>query len=219
MGKTINIMLADNHAVVLAGLKMMIEKNSEYKVVAEVKNGNAALEVLKTNVPVDIILADVDISEIGGLSLAREAKSFNPATKVIILSIDESKCMIYDAFKMGVFGYLLKSIQEDELQFALQHVSKGEKYLCTSLTMQMLEEHLQKSEDDNSTSIFETELSKRELEVLELIADGQTNKEMSDRLFLSKRTIEGHRQTLLHKFKARNTGLLIRCAMRAGVIQ
>jgi len=138
---------------------------------------------------------------------------------LIILSMLDNEKYVAQAFSEGACGYLLKNVSSDELIFAIKHVSAGGKYLCSELSIRMLERLVNSSL--SSPSVFEDviDLSSREIEVLNLIAQGLTNHEMSEKLFLSKRTIEGHRQSLIEKTGSRNTAALIRYAVINGIVQ
>ena len=126
---------------------------------------------------------------------------------------------VAQAFLDGASGYLLKNVSADELIFALKHTHKGGKYLFSELAIRMLEKLVHHGHNSIHTTESQVDFSIREIEVLHLIAEGLTNNEMSDKLFISKRTIEGHRQSLIEKTGARNTAALIRYAVLNGIVQ
>ncbi|MDB5021564.1 MAG: Response regulator receiver protein, partial [Pedobacter sp.] len=138
--------------------------------------------------------------------------------RVVILSMHDNEKYVSQAFVEGASGYLLKSVSADEMNFSLKHVHSGGKYLCSELSMNMLGKLSQKNVNSIADNISNIEFSMREIEVLHLIADGLTNSEMSEKLFLSNRTIEGHRQSLIEKTNSKNTAALIRYAVLNGII-
>jgi DNA-binding NarL/FixJ family response regulator len=215
----LQIILAEDHVVVRDGLKVLIESKSEFKILGEATNGVEVLEILKSNKKADIVLTDINMPIMDGLSLLRELKKTHPFIYVIILTMLDHEEFIAQAFSDGADGYLLKNASAGELVFALNHVSSGRKYLSSELATNFLDRWI------NSTSITQTrkdislDLSSREVEVLNLIALGYTNQEISEKLFLSKRTIEGHRQSLIEKTDSKNTAALIRFSVLNGIIK
>ena len=153
-----------------------------------------------------------------GITLITKAKEIDPNIEVIVLSMHNDVSYISQAFAHGASGYLLKECNTDELLFAVKQVMHGRKYICMDLSVKLLDLCAQHISVGSSRQNLNAEFSERELEVLRLIADGLTNDEMSDKLFLSKRTIEGHRQSLLNKTGSRNTATLIRFAVLNGFI-
>lgn len=215
----ISVLLAEDHNVVRNGIKSLLEKESKLEVVGEVTNGRQALNLLAEGLKVDIILADLNMPEISGIELAAEVKNKYPKVKLIILSMLDHEKYILEAFKAGACGYILKNVTADELVFGIKHVcSSGDRYICSELALRLLDKLLNKPEIVISTETIEIELSKRETEVLTLIAEGFTNQEIADKLFTSKRTVEGHRVNLIDKTNSRNTAALIRYAIVAGLI-
>ncbi|MGI4803580.1 MAG: response regulator [Janthinobacterium lividum] len=215
----INVLLAEDHNIVRNGIKSLLEKEKNLDVIADATNGRQALNLLDKIASVDIILADINMPELNGIELVLEIKNKFPKIKVIILSMLDHEKYILEAFKAGASGYILKSVTADELIFAINHVcNNNDRYICSELSLRMLDKLLHKPEVKISAELVEIELSKRELEVLALIAEGFTNHEIADKLFTSKRTVEGHRQNLIDKTSTRNTAALIRYAIVNGLI-
>jgi len=157
--------------------------------------------------------------EMDGMQLLKEVKSKYPKVKVVMLSMHDHEKYVMEAFKNGASGYLLKNIDAEELIFAVKFVDQGRRYLCAELTMSLMDTMLQSKQHLMSMPENEIDFSLRELEILQLIAEGLTNLEMSEKLFLSKRTIEGHRQSLLDKTGSKNSAALIRYGVLHGLIQ
>lgn len=215
----INILIAEDHNVVRNGLRVLLEADDNINIIAEAINGQEVLDLLENDERIDMVLSDINMPILDGISLAAELKSRASKAKVVILSMHESENYVFQAFEAGVAGYLLKSASTDELIYAIKHIHAGGHYLCSNLTMLMLKKNMEGYNYPKSVAMLENSFSSRELEVLQLIAEGLTNQQMSDKLFLSKRTIEGHRQSLIDKTAVRNTAGLICFAMRKGLIQ
>jgi len=214
----IQVLLAEDHNIVRNGIKMLLGSDKEIHVAGEATNGKEALDFISNNAGIDVILADINMPELDGISLIKEAHNLKPDIKVVILSMHDNDKYVSQAFQEGASGYLLKSVSADEMIFSLKHVKAGGKYLCSELSIKMLDKLSQKSVNSVSENVSNIEFSMREIEVLHLIADGLTNSEMSEKLFLSKRTIEGHRQSLIEKTGSKNTAALIRYAVLNGII-
>jgi DNA-binding NarL/FixJ family response regulator len=157
--------------------------------------------------------------EIDGLTLIRELKNDFPKIRIIILSMHDNEKYIMEAFREGASGYLFKNVSPDELLFTIKHIHSGSKHLCSELTMKLIDKLVHVNEDQNLSPSLEIDFSLREIEILNLIADGMTNAEIADKLFISKRTIEGYRQGLIEKTGVRNTPSLIKYAILNGVIK
>jgi two-component system response regulator NreC len=215
----INVLLVEDHHVIRNGLKMLLDADEHVRIVGEAGNGMQALDLVAQHPEIDIILTDLNMPVLDGIGLAEDLKRNGSDIKVVILSMHDNEVHIYKAFKAGAAAYLLKSINPDELLFVLRHVYTGGRYLCSSIAMAMVDEQMENMNGNLADHQPDLELSAREMEVLELLASGVTNQGMSEQLFLSKRTVEGHRQSLIEKFGVNNTAELIRSAMRSGQIR
>ncbi|HUH17951.1 response regulator transcription factor [Albibacterium sp.] len=215
----LKIILAEDHNIVRNGIRALLESEGGIKVVGEATNGQKVLNIIAKEDHIDLVLADINMPVMDGIELIKNLKANYPKIRLVILSMLDNEKYVAQAFSEGACGYLLKSVSADELIFAIKHVSGGGRYLCSELSIKMLE-RLMHSPLSNQT-VFEDaiDFSSREIEVLNLIAEGLTNHEMSEKLFLSKRTIEGHRQSLIEKTGSRNTAALIRYAVLNGLVQ
>lgn len=214
-----NIILAEDHAVLRNGLRMLLEADGQIKVIAQATDGKQVLELLEDIDQVDLVLTDINMPIMDGISLTEALNKEDRNVKVVILSMYESEAYVYKAFQAGASGYLLKTVTSEELIFALKHVHAGGEYLSSELTKLMLKRNMEEAVRLKPILPVENDFSPREIEVLQLIAEGWTNQQMSDKLFLSKRTIEGHRQNLIDRTGARNTAGLISFVLRNGIIQ
>jgi DNA-binding NarL/FixJ family response regulator len=212
----INIILADDHNIVRNGIKSLLSKDKELCITGEGTNGKEVLDLIKSGTPVDVILSDMNMPEMNGADLIAAVKQVSPKVKVVILSMIDHEKHITHAFQAGAKGYLLKDINPDEMIFALKHVHGGGRYVCTDIAFKMLD---RVSYNQQLPDVNEVKLSGREIEVLLLIAEGLTNAEIAEKMFTSKRTVEGHRQSLIDKTGSRNTAALIKYAVQSGLIK
>jgi DNA-binding NarL/FixJ family response regulator len=214
----IQIILAEDHNIVRNGIRSLLEKEKDFEVTGEAVNGREVLELLEKGTVADIILADMNMPELSGIELISKLKSQETSCKIIVLSALDHEKYVVQAFHTGTSGYLLKSVSPDELIFAIRHVYAGSQYICSELTSRFLN-RLLSVPDAALTELSEgMEFSSREVEVLGLVAEGYTNQEIADKIFTSKRTVEGHRQALIDKTGARNTAALVRFALVNGII-
>ena len=215
----LNILLAEDHNIVRNGIKVLLEADTDINIVGEALNGKQALEKIESGLKIDIVLTDINMPEMDGISLIKEVKQINPTIHVVVLSMHDHEKYIIQAFAEGAMGYILKNVNADELIFALKYIANGGRYLCSELTMKIVEKMLDTKLQQSENLQPSIDFSLREIEILQLIAEGYTNSEMSEKLFLSKRTIEGHRQSLIDKTNSKNTAALIKFAVRNGFIQ
>lgn len=213
----INIILADDHIVVRNGIKLLLESDPTLNIIDEAVSGIEVLEQLKNKQNVDIILADLNMPEMSGMQLLVEIATLYPTIPVIILTMVDDENMITEAFNLGAKGYVLKNSSSDELIYCISHVVNGGKYMSADLSQLFFRKAL-KQFNASTYTLNTIEFSSREIEVLDLIAQGFTNAEMADKLFLSTRTVEGHRQSLIDKTKSKNTAVLIKYAVKHGLI-
>jgi DNA-binding NarL/FixJ family response regulator len=214
----IDIVLAEDHNIVRNGLISLLEKEAGVNVAGAATNGKEVLALLAEGTRPDVVLADMNMPEMGGLELTEKIKELYPECKVIILSALDHEKYVIKAFQAGASGYLLKSVTADELVFAVKHTMLHNLYICSELTSRFLKRLLTIPEPAALHELPDIDLSAREVEVLGLIAEGYTNQEIADKLFASKRTVESQRQALLDKTGSRNTAALVRFAIVNGIV-
>lgn len=216
----INIILADDHLVVRRGIKLLLDSQENIKVIAEADDGRKVLDILSKGTVPDIVITDIAMPEMDGLTLAGVLSKEYPSVKVIFLSMLDKSTDVSTAFDRGARAYLVKNVGYDELLFAIEYVRNGGRYICEELAFMLLD--VVREQPERAHNIVEVakkfDLSERELEVLQLISDGFTNLEIADRLFLSKRTVEGHRQSLIDKTKTKNSASLVKFAVSFGLV-
>jgi len=218
--KKTKILLAEDHLVVRNGIKLLLDSQDNLEVVADVCCGQEILNLIASGVEADILITDLNMDNVDGLQLIKEFNEKNIDIHVIVLTMLYDEHYVAESFRHGAKGYLVKNVNAEELLFCIHHVAKGGRYLCEELTMKLVDKLINR-EDAQAYRMdpAELSLSSRELEVLELLGEGLTNLEISKKLFLSKRTVEGHRQSLIDKTKSKNTPALIKFAIQNGLLQ
>lgn len=212
----IKVLLAEDHQIVRNGIKNVLESDGRFSVIGEASNGRDALQMINDKTSPDIIIADICMPEMTGIELAENLRHNGFRNiKLVLLTMLDSENYVFEAFRTGVHGYLLKNISTEELLFALSHVHHSDnQYICSDLAMRLLKQ----ARDQVTMNNIDIDFSKRETEVLSLIAQGYTNKEIADKLYTSRRTVEGHRQTMINKANVRNSAELIRFAVKHSLI-
>lgn len=207
-----HILLADDHQIILDGLRDIIESATEFKIAGTAANGREAISALVATQP-DLLLMDLNMPGMDGLEALTEIRRRFPRLKVVILTMYDSVELAKQVLSLGANGYLLKEHGKDELLTALRQVAAGGQYISEKIRRQMQpgEERFQ---DDFQKKL---NLTHRELEILRLIARSYTNKEIADKLYLSELTVQTHRRNLKRKLKAEHTTDLVRFAYENGI--
>ncbi|WP_343561390.1 response regulator transcription factor [Sphingobacterium sp.] len=217
----IEILLIDDHHLVREGLCLLLDSHPRLSIVTELGSAEKALEYLEENKKPELILTDIVMDRMDGISFVRIVKKIYPEIKVAILSMIEDKAKVTEAFVAGADGYLSKGTDYDELLFGVLQIAKGHKYVTASLSLRFLEDYLDHCPVtvDPAELLQRYDISERELEVLKMISEGYTNAEIANKVFLSKRTVEGHRQHLMEKTNTRNTADLVRFGFQKKLLQ
>jgi DNA-binding NarL/FixJ family response regulator len=210
----VKVVLADDHTLVRAGIRSLLESVQGVEVVAESGDGRETLDLIAKHRP-DVALLDIGMPGLSGLEVAKRTAQESPRTKVIILSMHADAPYISQALRAGVAGYLLKGAAVSELPLALQSVMRGETYLTPKISQQVVEGYLRDSEEE--PGLLEG-LTGRQREILQLIAEGRTTREMAEVLGVSVKTIETHRLRLMERLGIRDVPGLVRYAIRAGLV-
>ncbi|MDT0606429.1 response regulator transcription factor [Croceitalea rosinachiae] len=221
--KTTKIVLADDHALVRDGIRALLEEETNLEVIGEVSNGIEAMSMVENKAP-DILIIDIRMPKMGGIETVAKLNAHKTTTKCIILSMHDSEEYILKSVKAGANGYLLKDTDKNEFIKAIHTVEEGGKYfsgdisnvLVNNLLNQGLPDEKAQSSKTNKANTFD--LTNKEFKVLELILAGYTNKEISEKLHNSKRTIETHRFNLMRKMEVKNLIELSKKAGEAGLI-
>lgn len=206
----INILLADDHKILRDGLRNLLEKHANMKVIGEATNGREAIKKCKLLKP-DVVVMDIAMEGLNGVEATKQIISYNPDIKVIALSMHSNKRFIINMFKAGAFGYLLKDSDSNELIKAINTVVANQKYINQNLSDVILNELVSPSKQIDSV------LTGREKEILQLIAEGKSSKEIADILFLSSKTVDAHRKNIMDKLNLRTLPDLTKYAIKSGL--
>ncbi len=206
----IKVLIADDHQILIDGIKTTLQDVADIQVIAEAKDGYQVLKFLEEHPEeVNVILMDINMPKLDGLDATKLVHRQFPHVRVIALSQFSEKRFVKRMIKNGAMGYILKDSEKDILVKAIRTVNSGERYFCDRLSFRLINQEL-KLED--TKSLF-PKLSAREQEVLKLICQEFSSQEIADRLFISFHTVESHRANLIHKAGARNTAGLVRWAV------
>jgi DNA-binding NarL/FixJ family response regulator len=209
----VKLLIADDHGVVRGGLRLLLERQPDMEVVGEAADGAEAVAQALVRRP-DVCILDVAMPKLTGLQATREIRAQAPEIAVLILSMHDDERYLFEALKAGAGGYVLKKEADTALVDAVRSVARGEPFLTSAAQRQLVREWM----DDDSAGPSEP-LSPREQEVLKLIAEAHTNKEIGEILHLSAKTVESHRANLLRKLGMRDRVELVRYAIRRGLIE
>ena len=217
----IRVLLVDDHALVRAGMRALLERLPEMEVVAEASDGHEALHLISTHQP-DVVLMDITMPGLNGLeATARVAKAF-PHVGVIILSMHAVEEYVLRALQAGATGYLLKNAATVELVLAVKAVARGETYLSPAISKYVIASYLQRirseREQSRGASTPYEQLTSRQREILQLIAEGHTTKDIAQRLGISVRTVETHRTQTMERLDMHDVTGLVRYAIRTGLV-
>ncbi|GAA4026502.1 response regulator transcription factor [Hymenobacter glaciei] len=213
----IRVFLVDDHTVLRSGLRSLLADQPGLTVAGEAGNGLELLEQLPTT-PADVVLLDINMPGMDGPETARQLREHYPDVQILVLSMLASTQYIFRMLDAGAAGYLLKSAGLDEIVHGIRTVASGRPFLCSEAGFAALEKLRTEPSEALNPDPKACSLSKRETEVLQLIAEGLTNGEIATKLFTSKRTIETHRQNIIGKTQMKNTASLIRYAVSEGLV-
>ncbi len=207
----IKVLLADDHTIVRQGLKLILSAQPDFEVIGEAANGREAAELAEKLRP-DIVLMDVAMPELNGIEATRRMVAANSRIKVLVLSMHKEAVYVREVLKAGARGYILKDAIDTELLNAIRSVARGDGYISPAVSGALLSDYRQNLTDPMDA------LTGREREVLQLIAEGKTNKEVATKLNLSVYTVDSHRGKIMEKLNLHSTGELVRFAMKRGLV-
>jgi DNA-binding NarL/FixJ family response regulator len=214
----IKIVIADDHQIFIEGIRALIKDSDKVTLVGEASNGEQLLSMLKTK-DVDVVLMDVSMPTVNGIEATQKIKAGFPNVKVLGLTMVEDAKQISEMMKSGASGYLLKTTGKQELVDAILQVHAGERYLSNEVSLKLIDRMINHSEPaSDSKSERNPSITKREQEIIKLIADELTNEEIARRLNNSPMTIITHRKNLLRKLNVKNTAGLVKYAVQHGLI-
>ncbi|MCL6506975.1 MAG: response regulator transcription factor [Bryobacteraceae bacterium] len=211
MNRKIRILLAEDHRMVRQGFRLILTSQPDLEVVGEAGNGREAVELAALLKP-DVVVMDVTMPGWNGIEATRRLRAVSPATRVLGLSVHRDPVYVREIIRAGAHGYLLKESADTDLLAAVRAVAQGEGYLSPEVSIHLLSEYRKQVREPIDL------LSAREREVLQMIAEGKTNKEIAAALNLSVYTVDGHRSRIMDKLNLHSTGELVRFAMRNGLV-
>jgi DNA-binding NarL/FixJ family response regulator len=210
------ILLADDHALVRTGLRLILDAEPDLEVVAEAADGYEALDAL-ADTPVDLAILDIAMPRMTGLQAAREINRLHPHVRILILSMHDNEQYFFEAIKAGASGYVLKSVADRDLLDACRAAMRGEPFLYPGAVTALIREHLNRSRSGEPAA--GSILTSREEEVVKLVAEGYSTREIANTLGISAKTVERHRSNVLQKLGLRDRLELTRYAIRTGLVE
>ncbi len=214
--KPIKVILVDDHVLVRDGIKALID-DQEIKVIGEASSASEFFALLKVDPP-DIAILDISLPDISGIEITKKVSQNYPSVKVIILSMHLNEDFVFNAIKAGAYGYLPKNTTQKELIDAIKQVYKGEEYFSNPVSNIILKSYVKKAKNDEGELSKEKTLTNRELEILRLFAEGRSNKEIAELLFISNRTVESHKNHIMQKLELKSVVELIKFAIKNKII-
>jgi DNA-binding NarL/FixJ family response regulator len=209
----IRVLIADDHLLVRAGIRALLEQQPDMEVVAEASNGREAVEFVRKHLPA-IVLMDIAMPELNGLEAIRQLTKEFPTVHSIVLSMYSDEEHVWLALQAGAAGYLVKGGALAELELAIRSVARGQTYLSPGVSRPVIREYLQRTSDGAGES-----LTPRQREILQLIGEGKPTKQIALLLKLSVKTVESHRAHLMKRLDAKDIATLVRHALRLGLIK
>jgi two-component system response regulator NreC len=212
----IRILLADDHSVMRSGLRLVLERQPDFQVIAEASDGRQAVALTQQHLP-DVVVMDITMPNLNGIEAARQISGAMPQVSIVILSMHSDEAYVLRALKAGARGYLLKESAESDLISAVRSVYAGKAFFSPAVSRMLVEDYVRQLQDREIEDSYDL-LTTREREILQLIAEGKSNKEIANILNLSLYTVETHRGNLMEKLNLHTVPELILYAVRKGVI-
>lgn len=213
----IRILLADDHTILRAGLKMMLNAQPDMEVIGEAQDGRQAMHEAQRLQP-DVILMDITMPDMNGIEATKQIKRAQPEIKVLVLTMHEHDEYIFQALRAGASGYMLKEAADTELITAIHVVQSGQFYLSPAAQSVMVGDYLQRVRTGEEKDSYSS-LTEREREILKLVAEGHTNNQIAERLVISPKTVDTHRTHIMDKLNLHSRAELVKYAMRRGLLE
>jgi len=214
---TIRVLLADDHTILRAGLKKMLNAQPDIEVVGEAPDGRQAVHEAQRLQP-DIVLMDITMPDMNGIEATRQIRKLLPDVKVLVLTMHEHDEYIFQALRAGASGYMLKEAADTELFTALHVIQSGQFYLSPTAQSVMVGDYLQRVRTGEEKDSYSS-LTEREREILKLVAEGHTNNQIAERLVISPKTVDTHRTHIMDKLNLHSRAELVKYAMRRGLLE
>ncbi len=216
MVATKKIVIAEDQKILREGLKSLLTSTDDFEIVAEAEDGLTAVRCVEGYKP-DLLLLDLSMPKMNGISVIRDTKTRVPETKILVLTVHESEEYILEVFQSGADGYCLKDASRSELIMAIRRVLSGNRYISPGISQKVLEGYLKDRETLKSSSSWDS-LTRREIEILKLVGEGYKNKEIADYLCVSAKTVEKHRSNVMRKLDLHTASALTAYAIERGLV-
>ena len=213
----IKILVVDDHAIVREGVRMILAKESDLEVVGEAGDGQQALELTERVRP-DVVIMDISMPGMGGIEATQTVRARHPEVQVLALTMHEDESYVFQLLRAGAAGYVLKRAAAQDLVQAVRAAAKGEAFLYPSVARKVVEDYLRRVETGEERERYDG-LTTREKEILTLIAQGLSNQQIAEKLFISIKTVQTHRAHILEKLGLHDRTELVRHAIRKGLIE
>jgi two-component system response regulator NreC len=213
----IRVLIVDDHTILRAGLRMLLNAHSDIEVVGEASDGNQAVASAQRLAP-DVILMDIAMPECNGIEATRQIKRLMPETRVLVLTMHENEEYLFQVLRAGASGYILKEAADTELVTAIRIVYSGRFYLSPSAQSIMVGDYLQRVRAGEERDSYSA-LTEREREILKLVAEGYTNNQIAERLVISPKTVDTHRTHIMDKLNLHSRAELVKYAIRRGLLE
>src|SRR5687768_4492297 len=214
----LRIVIVDDHSVVRRGVRALLESQPGWEVVVEAQTGREAVEVVKRLQP-DVVVIDLSLPELNGLDATRQILKESPRSEVLVLTMHHSEELVREVLHAGARGYVLKSDADASLISAVDSLRQHKPFLTANVTEFVLDDYLRRADDEDPTALPHTAVTGREREIIQLLAEGKSNKETASILGVSVKTIEAHRANLMRKLHLRSLSDLVRYAVRNNIVQ
>lgn len=214
----IRVLLADDHTIVRQGLRALLDSQEDIEVVGEAEDGRQAFEKTKELVP-DVVVIDITMPNLNGIEATRQIKKLNPEIKVLVLTVHDNEEYIHQILQAGASGYLLKESAVTDLVSAINAVKKGGIFLSPAISKVVVKDYIRHAEEGTGDFDSLNILTNREREVLQLIAEGHTNREVAHLLKLSVKTVDVHRSHIMEKLNIHDVTGLVKYSIRKGLIK
>ncbi len=213
----IKVVLVDDHKIFRDGIKSLLSDDSNIEIVADFSTCQELYDYLKNNSP-DLIVLDITLNESSGIEISKSLKQTNPEIKIMILSMHTKEEFVMNAIKAGVRGYMSKDSSREEFLEAINTIYKGGEYFSKTVSESFMKNYTKKFQVEQEV-MENKELTKREMEILRLIASGSSAKEISEKLFISIKTVDCHKSNIFQKLKLKNTAELVHFAIKNKIIE
>lgn len=215
----IKIILVDDHQIVRDGIKALIVDDSYIEIIGEAKDSEEFFNILKSQTP-DIVLLDISLPKVSGIEISKILKADHPNIKILMLSMYTSEDFIFNALKAGIDGYLPKNTTRDELLLAINEINNGKEYFSKSISDTILKSYVNSAKQGSKVSDDKLgELTKREHEILRYVVEGMNNPSIAEKLFISIRTVETHKASIMRKLNLNSTVDLVKFAIKNKIIE